>query len=144
MTYTLTTSLGMRYSGPHEVLHVINPVVYVAAVDGTLRYVHANKMKRESHNDDGVEVKIDRLRMSPFMIKPLAQQEKEKLQKGLGKYMEDTMLTKTQEGRLDDFEEETQEIDRLRIEQDKEQRIEVIEVIDEDNDNDNDKDNEGE
>jgi len=89
--YKLSASLQYRYTGPHQVLHVINPVIYVAAVDGTLRFVHANKMKRESHNDEDIEVKIDRLRVSTFLNKPPLQQEQEKVQGQLEKYIEETV-----------------------------------------------------
>ena len=47
LKYKLRSSLQNRYTGSHEILSVINPVVYIAAVDGTLRLVHANKMKKE-------------------------------------------------------------------------------------------------
>jgi hypothetical protein len=60
-------------------------------VDGTLRFVHANKMKRESHNDEDIEVKIDRLRVSTFLNKPPLQQEQEKVQGQLEKYIEETV-----------------------------------------------------
>ena len=89
--YKLSASLQYRYTGPHQVLHVINPVIYVAAVDGTLRFVHANKMKRESHNDEDIEVKIDRLRVSTFLNKPPLQQEQEKVQGQLERYIEETV-----------------------------------------------------
>ena len=41
-----------QYTGPHEILSVINPVVYIAAVDGALRQVRAKKIKKESRDDD--------------------------------------------------------------------------------------------
>ena len=43
----ITAKLQMRYTGPHRVLEVKNPVLYVALVDGRRKMVHALKMKRD-------------------------------------------------------------------------------------------------
>ena len=66
LKYAISGKLFSRYTGPHEVYEVINPVVYVAIVDGALRTVHANKMKRDIHTDDEVVEHNRRLRVSPF------------------------------------------------------------------------------
>jgi hypothetical protein len=50
----LNSKLSFRYTGPHTIVKVINPVVYLANVDGKLRTVHASKLKRDAHNDDMV------------------------------------------------------------------------------------------
>ena len=44
--YKLMSKLQYRYTGPHTVLEEINPVVFRANVNGVVRIVHANKMKR--------------------------------------------------------------------------------------------------
>jgi len=44
--YKLMSKLQYRYTGPHTVLEEINPVVFRANVNGVVRTVHANKMKR--------------------------------------------------------------------------------------------------
>ena len=44
----ITAKLQMRYTGPHRVLEVKNPVLYVALVDGRRKMVHALKMKRDA------------------------------------------------------------------------------------------------
>ena len=40
------SKLQYRYTGPHTVLREINPVVFRANVNGAVRIVHTNKMKR--------------------------------------------------------------------------------------------------
>ena len=44
----ITAKLQMRFTGPHRVLEVKNPVLYVALVDGRRKMVHALKMKRDA------------------------------------------------------------------------------------------------
>jgi len=44
----ITAKLQYRYTGPHRVISVKNPVTFVAIVNGKLKTVHASKMKRES------------------------------------------------------------------------------------------------
>ena len=45
--HKISTKFQYRYSGPHTVTRVINPVTYEARIDGILCYVHANRMKRD-------------------------------------------------------------------------------------------------
>ena len=45
--HKLSAKLQYRYSGPHTVLAVINPVTYRARVDGSIKIIHANRMKRD-------------------------------------------------------------------------------------------------
>jgi hypothetical protein len=73
LKYTISGKLFGRYTGPHEVYEVINPVVYVAIVDGALRTVHANKMKRDIHTEDEVVDNNRRLRVSPFYQKSMVE-----------------------------------------------------------------------
>ena len=58
-TFKLNAKLTHRYTGPHIVEEVINPVTYIANVNGRLQPVHASKMKRDGHNDDAVIYDID-------------------------------------------------------------------------------------
>ena len=44
----ITAKLQYRYTGPHRVVSVRNPVTFVAMVNGKLKTVHASKMKKES------------------------------------------------------------------------------------------------
>ena len=44
----ITAKLQYRYTGPHRVISVKNPVTFVAMVNGKTKTVHASKMKRES------------------------------------------------------------------------------------------------
>jgi hypothetical protein len=93
LKYKLSSSLQNRYTGPHEVLSVINPVVYVAAVDGALRLVHANKMKRETHNDDEVFIRTQGNRVSSFLQKPPVKRDDELTRAKLPDYISNTMGT---------------------------------------------------
>jgi len=43
----LTEKLQYRYTGPHRVIEVLNPIVYVAMVDNKIKIVHALRMKRD-------------------------------------------------------------------------------------------------
>jgi len=45
--HKISQKLQFRYSGPHTIVGTINPLVYRATVDGILRTVHANRMKRD-------------------------------------------------------------------------------------------------
>ena len=45
LRYAISGKLFGRYTGPHKVYEVINPVVYVAIVDEALYTVCANKLK---------------------------------------------------------------------------------------------------
>ncbi len=49
--YKLSGKLQYRYTGPHTVTSVINPVTYIASFDGFHRTVHANRMKRDSRRN---------------------------------------------------------------------------------------------
>jgi len=49
--YKLSGKLQYRYTGPHMILTVINPVTYIASFDGFRRTVHANRMKRDSRRN---------------------------------------------------------------------------------------------
>ena len=91
LKYKLSSSLQNRYTGPHEVLSVINPVVYVAAVDGALRLVHANKMKRETHNDDEVHIRTTGNRISPFLQKLPVTEDNERTRAQLPDFLRRTM-----------------------------------------------------
>ena len=44
----INAKLQYRYTGPHIILQQINPVTYKALVNGTIKTVHANKMKRDT------------------------------------------------------------------------------------------------
>ena len=44
----ITAKLQHRYTGPHRVIGVKNPVTFIALVNGKIKTVHASKMKRES------------------------------------------------------------------------------------------------
>jgi hypothetical protein len=44
--YKMASKLQHRFSGPHEVVKALSPVVYVCMVHGKERCVHINKMKR--------------------------------------------------------------------------------------------------
>ena len=46
----ITAKLQHRYTGPHRVTGVRNPVTFTAMVNGKSKTVHASKMKRESKN----------------------------------------------------------------------------------------------
>jgi hypothetical protein len=49
--YKLSSKLQYRYTGPHTITAVINPVTYKSSMDGFDRTVHANRMKRDSRRD---------------------------------------------------------------------------------------------
>jgi hypothetical protein len=91
LKYKLSSSLQNRYTGPHEILSVINPVVYIAAVDGALRLVHANKMKKETHNDDEVHIRTAGNRVSPFLQKQPLTKDNERTKAQLPDYIKRTM-----------------------------------------------------
>jgi transposase InsO family protein len=44
----ITAKLQFRYTGPHRVLEVKNPILYIALVNGRRKTVHAIKMKRDT------------------------------------------------------------------------------------------------
>jgi hypothetical protein len=58
-TYKLTRKLQMRYTGPHLVIEVKNPVIYKVLVNGKERMVHASKMKRDPAANRILEVYED-------------------------------------------------------------------------------------
>ena len=74
----LTAKLQYRYTGPHKVIEVLNPIVYVAMVDNKIKRVHALRMKRDpstvkeyipmSHNMFDDEEKDDTLVMEELLI----------------------------------------------------------------------------
>jgi hypothetical protein len=47
----MSSKLQYRYTGPHTVTEVYNPVTYKASIDGFSRIVHANRMKRDNRRD---------------------------------------------------------------------------------------------
>jgi hypothetical protein len=49
--YKMSSKLQYRYTGPHTVTTVINPVTYKSSMDGFNRTVHANRMKRDSRRE---------------------------------------------------------------------------------------------
>jgi hypothetical protein len=51
----ISLKLQYRYTGPHTVQRVINPVVYECIVNGNIRNVHANKMKRATKDDRHID-----------------------------------------------------------------------------------------
>jgi hypothetical protein len=50
-TYKMSRKLQYRYTGPHTVTEVFNPVTYKVTIDGFSRIVHANRMKRDNRRD---------------------------------------------------------------------------------------------
>ena len=44
----ITAKLQARYTGPHRVIVQKNPITFIAEVNGKLKTVHANKMKRDT------------------------------------------------------------------------------------------------
>ena len=44
--HKISLKLQARYSGPHIVLEVINPIIFLCNVNGKLRRIHAHRMKR--------------------------------------------------------------------------------------------------
>ena len=60
--HKVNQKLQMRYTGPHRITKVINPVVYEANVDGKLIIVHANKIKRDPSK------RAIRHKLNPFEI----------------------------------------------------------------------------
>jgi hypothetical protein len=89
LRYAMSGKLLGRYTGPHEIYEVINPVVYVAIVDGALRTVHANKMKREIHSDDAV-LPNRRWRISPFYQKTMTEMMTHQARNAAQRYIRDT------------------------------------------------------
>ena len=47
----MSSKLQYRYTGPHTITAVINPVTYKSSMDGFNRTVHANRMKRDSRRE---------------------------------------------------------------------------------------------
>jgi hypothetical protein len=63
--WRISAKLSYRYTGPHRVVKVINPVMYLANIDGVERRVHATLMKRDySRQSPFMDVDI------PFMDEP--------------------------------------------------------------------------
>ena len=66
-TWKLTRKLQYRYTGPHIVQKVMNPVVYRCLVNGKEKMVYAGKMKRDpasntymdAYEDDIVDIDVD-------------------------------------------------------------------------------------
>jgi hypothetical protein len=81
-------------------------------------------MKRESHNDDDIEIKIDRLRVSTFLNKPPLQEEKEKIKRQLDKYVDETIENITPQEQVQEREEEKHNNNNNNMKQ----REEVIEL----------------
>jgi hypothetical protein len=50
-TYKMSSKLQYRYTVPHTVTEVFNPVTYKASIDGFSRIVHANRMKRDNRRE---------------------------------------------------------------------------------------------
>ena len=44
--HKVSAKMQFRFSGPHTVTQIINPVTYKARIDGVIRTVHVNRMKR--------------------------------------------------------------------------------------------------
>ena len=57
--WKLTRKLQHRYTGPHKIIEVKNPVVYKALVNGKEKMVHASKMKRDPAINKRFEVYED-------------------------------------------------------------------------------------
>ena len=49
--YKLSTKLQYRYTGPHTISIIINPVTYEVNIDGIKKVIHADRMKRDSRRD---------------------------------------------------------------------------------------------
>jgi hypothetical protein len=47
----MSNKLQYRYTGPHTVTEVFNPVTYKVSIDGFSRIVHANRMKRDNRRE---------------------------------------------------------------------------------------------
>jgi len=45
--HKISRKLQYRYSGPHTIVGIINPLVYRATIDGVVRTVHCIRMKRD-------------------------------------------------------------------------------------------------
>ena len=54
--WKLTRKLMHRYTGPHKIIQVMNPVVYKAMVNGREKMVHASKMKRDASSNKPFEI----------------------------------------------------------------------------------------
>ena len=102
LRYAISGKLFSRYTGPHEVYEVINPVVYVAIVDGALRTVHANKMKRDIHTDDEVVEHNRRLRVSPFYQKSMTETATSDAREVARRYVKETLPKTAAVNRLED------------------------------------------
>ena len=51
--YKLTLKLQSRYTGPHHVIRVVNPVIFLCNVDGRYCRIHISRMKRgATHNSN--------------------------------------------------------------------------------------------
>ena len=50
--FKLAAKLQMRYTGPHIVTTVHNPIIYTALVNGRNKIIHGNKMKRDISTKD--------------------------------------------------------------------------------------------
>ena len=102
LKYAISGKLFSRYTGPHEVYEVINPVVYVAIVDGALRTVHANKMKRDIHTDDEVVEHNRRLRVSPFYQKSMTETATSDAREVAKRYVKETLPKTAAVNRLEE------------------------------------------
>ena len=58
-TWKLTRKLQHRYTGPHKIIEVKNPVVYKIMVNGKAKMCHASKMKRDPASNKRFEVYED-------------------------------------------------------------------------------------
>ena len=55
----ITAKLQHRYTGPHRVIGIRNPVTFTALVNGKVKTVHASKMKRKAKHQYEIFREID-------------------------------------------------------------------------------------
>ena len=102
LKYAFSGKLFSRYTGPHEVYEMINPVVYVAIVDGALRTVHANKIKRDILTKDEVVEHNRRLRVSPFYQKSMTETATSDAREVAKRYTKETLPKTAVANRLEE------------------------------------------
>ena len=76
--FQLTAKLQHRYHGPHPVVAIVNPVSFEVNVNGKIKRVHANKMKRASPRPRTRNVAanlVDNANNDPAIIIPSDQEE---------------------------------------------------------------------
>jgi len=123
----LTAKLQYRYTGPHKVIEVLNPIVYIAMVDNKIKRVHALRMKRDpstvkeyipmAHNMFDDDAKDDTLLPEELLV------EYEKRRDSHELLIEDEVENT---GHFADFWDNN-EVER---ESDEEELVEVVEVDD--------------